>query len=371
MYVDTSNRICSSITETIGHTPLVYLHSVTQGLEAKIAVKLEWVPCTSTSPARRKDRVGVYMIEKAVQEGRLKPGSVIIEPTSGNSGIALAAACAAKKFKLILVMSSGMSLERRTLLRAYGAQVVLTPAELGVQGSDRPRSRAEGNRPEFHHPESSLSECFLHFNRSFFADPNNVAAHYEGTGPEIWQQTAGQVDVFCAGVGTGKRRALRGTLSGVGKFLKEKKPAVKIFAVEPVESAVLAGKPAGPHLIVSPPLFIVDHSSHQPGIGIGSRPANLLPVYEGIIGIRSMDAVEMARRLALEEGILAGISAGANVLAAIELARLPENKDKDKLIVTTIPDFGECAPRRRDARALWPESQTASCLADDRKKYSC
>ncbi|KAI6219233.1 Cystathionine beta-synthase [Aphelenchoides besseyi] len=333
MYVDTSNQICPTIGHTIGHTPMVYLNKVTAGLEAKIALKLEYYSFGCST----KDRVAVYMINEAEKQGKIEPGkTIIIEPTSGNSGIALAACAASRGYKLILVMSAAMSLERRTLLRAYGAEVVLTPPEKMVKGAIE---RAFELR--------DLIENSVILNQ--FADPNNILAHYETTGPEIWQQSQGNVDVVCFGVGTG------GTLSGVTKYLKEKKESIKSFAVEPAESAVLSGKPCGFHLI--------------PGIGIGLKPDNALNIYDGVITVKSVDAIDMARRLACEEGILVGISGGANVVAAIELAKRPEFKGK--LIVSSACDFGErylTTILYSGIRTL-AEEQKATTLADNCRKW--
>jgi cysteine synthase A len=301
---DTTNRICEDVVDSIGHTPLVYLKKVSEGLDAKIAVKLEYLnPGCSV-----KDRAGSYMITIAEKEALITPGkSVLIEATSGNMGIALALTAAVKGYKLILTMPASMSLERRVLLQAYGAEVVLTDPAKQVQGA---LDRA--------YELQKLIPNSIVLNQ--FSNAANVLAHYETTGPEIWKQTNGKVDIVCFGVGSG------GTVSGVGKYLKEKKPSVKAYAAEPFESPVISGGKPAPHLIA--------------GIGAGIVPDNLRPGHEAeILLVKSNESLEMAKRLAKEEGILAGISGGANVLAAVELAKRPENKGK--LIVTSIASFGE------------------------------
>ncbi|CAD5205994.1 unnamed protein product [Bursaphelenchus okinawaensis] len=299
---DTQDRICQNITEAIGHTPMVYLNKVTEGLNAKIAVKLEYMnPACSV-----KDRPASHMIEVAEKEGKIKPGDVIIEPTSGNMGIGMAMACAVKGYKLILVMPSSMSLERRVLCKAYGAQVVITDAALGFKASFERAQELNKAIPNSFIPNQ-------------FANPANPQVHYLTTGPELWRQTEGKVELAVFGVGSA------GTLTGVGTFLKEKNPNIKLYAAEPYESSVINGLPAAPHTI--------------PGIGAGIIPDNLKPIYDEALRVKSADAVEMAKRLATEEGILSGISSGANVLAAIELAKRPENAGK--LIVTCLPSFGE------------------------------
>ncbi|CAI4231753.1 unnamed protein product [Auanema sp. JU1783] len=290
--------------EVIGNTPLLVLNNVTKGLEAKIAVKLEY-----TNPAASvKDRIAYNMIETAEREGKITPGkTVLIEPTSGNMGIALAFVASLKGYKCILVMPASMSVERRCLLKAYGAEVILTSAPLMVKGAlERVDELA-----------AAIPNAYV---LNQFANPSNPEAHYKSTGPEIWKQTEGKVDLVCFGVGSG------GTLTGVGRFLKEKNPDIGVYPVEPYESSVINGLPHNPHKIQ--------------GMGIGVIPENLdTSLFKEALRVRSDDAIEMARRLAKEEGILGGISSGANVCAAIELAKRPENKGK--LIVTSINSFGE------------------------------
>uniref|UniRef100_A0A0K0E785 Cysteine synthase n=1 Tax=Strongyloides stercoralis TaxID=6248 RepID=A0A0K0E785_STRER len=299
-----TDKICHNINELMGNTPMVYLNTVTKDVNAKIAVKLEYFnPSCSV-----KDRISFAMIEEAEKSGKIIPGkTVLIEPTSGNTGIGLACAAAIKNYKLILVMQSSMSLERRTLFKAYGAEVVLTDPAKGMQGAfDKVNALKEAI------PNSYVLNQF--------ENPANPGIHYKTTGLEIWNQTNGKVDIVCFGVGSG------GTVTGAGKFLKEKKKEVKVYAVEPFESSVISGEPKGPHLI--------------PGMGIGMIPDVLdLSLLDGAIRVKSEDAICMARRIAKEEGILCGISSGANVCAALELAKKPENEGK--LIVTVLPSFGE------------------------------
>ncbi|KAI6193926.1 Cysteine synthase [Aphelenchoides besseyi] len=288
MFPPTNDRICNDATELCGNTPMVYLNKVTEGLDAKIAVKCEWFnPAASV-----KDRVGIRMIEAAEKDGRL----------------GLAFACAVKGYKLILTMPSSMSVERKTLLRAYGAEVVLTDPSKQVLGAV---TRAYELQELFGKDKAVILNQF--------DNRDNVEAHYESTGPEIWKQTNGKVDLVCFGVGSA------GTVSGVGKYLKEKNPKVLVYAVEPEEASVINGFEHHPHGI--------------PGMGAGFVPKILDKIYEEALRVKSADALEMARRLATEEGLLAGISGGANVCAAIQLAKRPENKGK--LIVTSIASFGE------------------------------
>ncbi|WP_372796311.1 cysteine synthase A [Pontiella sp.] len=291
------------ITQTVGRTPLVKLNRITEGLPGTVAVKLE-----SRNPLYSvKDRIGVAMIEDAEKKGLIKPGSTLIEPTSGNTGIALAFTAAAKGYKLILTMPESMSIERRRLLQVLGAELVLTPAEKGMPGAIAEAEKLVGENPD----AIMLQQ---------FDNPANPAIHHDTTAPEIWEDTDGAVDIFVAGVGTG------GTLTGVGGFLKEKKPEAKVVAVEPVQSPVISGGKPGPHKIQ--------------GIGAGFIPNNLnTELIDEVITIEGDDAGAMARRLAKEEGILCGISAGGNVYAAVELAKKPENAGK--LIVTVICDTGE------------------------------
>lgn len=295
--------IYNNITETVGNTPLVKLNRITEGLGATVAVKLE-----SRNPLSSvKDRIGVAMIEAAEKKGLISPGSTLIEPTSGNTGIALAFVAAAKGYKLILTMPESMSLERRRLLQVLGAELVLTPAEKGMPGAI---SAAEDLVEQ--NPDAIMLQQF--------DNPANPEIHQNTTAEEIWEDTDGKVDIFVAGVGTG------GTFSGVASALKAKKPEFKAVAVEPEKSPVISGGQPGAHKIQ--------------GIGAGFIPNNLdTGLIDEIIQINGDDAGAMSRRLAREEGILCGISAGGNVLAALELAKRPENAGK--LIVTVICDTGE------------------------------
>lgn len=296
-------RIFDDITKTVGGTPLVRLNRLTEGMKARVAVKLE-----SRNPLSSvKDRIGVAMIDAAEKSGAIKPGATIIEPTSGNTGIALAFVSAARGYKLILTMPETMSLERRKLLAALGAELVLTPGADGMPGAIRKAEELAGSIPGAFMPQQ-------------FDNAANPEIHRKTTAIEIWDDTDGQVDLFVAGVGTG------GTLSGVGSVLKKRKPEVRVVAVEPVDSPVISGGKPGPHKIQ--------------GIGAGFIPVNLdTQLIDEVIPVRAEDAGATARRLAREEGILCGISAGGNVWAALELARRPENKGK--LIVTVICDTGE------------------------------
>ena len=295
--------IHEDITKTVGNTPLVRLNQITEGLPGTVAVKLE-----SRNPLYSvKDRIGVAMIEAAEKEGQIKPDTMIVEPTSGTTGIALAFVAAAKGYKLVLTMPESMSLERRRLLQVLGAELVLTPAEKGMPGAIAAAEKLVEENPN--------AIILQQFN-----NPANPAIHRATTAGEIWEDTDGGVDIFVAGVGTG------GTLTGVGSALKPRKPDLKVVAVEPVQSPVISGGKPGPHKIQ--------------GIGAGFIPNNLdTDLIDDIIQIEGDDAGAMARRLAKEEGILCGISAGGNVHAAVELAKKPENEGK--LIVTVVCDTGE------------------------------
>ena len=296
-------KIANDITELIGNTPLVRLNRVAEGLEATVVAKLEsFNPCGSV-----KDRIGVSMIEAAEREGRVTKDTVIVEPTSGNTGIALAFVCAAKGYRLILTMPDTMSSERRQLLAVFGAELVLTPGSEGMAGAIRKAEEIIASHPRAFMPQQ-------------FRNPANPMIHRQTTAAEIWRDTDGQVDILVAGVGTG------GTITGVAEVIKKRKPEFKAIAVEPADSPVLSGGKAGPHKIQ--------------GIGAGFVPEVLrLDLVDEIIKVGNDDAGEMARRLARQEGILAGISSGAAVWAALEVARRPENKGT--LIVTVLPDTGE------------------------------
>jgi len=296
-------KIYDDVTQTIGNTPLIRLNKLTAGLKATVAVKME-----SRNPLGSiKDRIGVAMIEAAEKSGELKPGATIVEPTSGNTGIALAFAAAAKGYKLILTMPETMSMERRRLLAVLGAELILTPGAEGMPGAIREAEALVGSLPNAYMPQQ-------------FDNAANPEIHRKTTAVEIWNDTDGAVDFFVAGVGTG------GTLTGVGSVLKKNKPSVKVVAVEPVDSPVISGGKPGPHKIQ--------------GIGAGFIPTNLdTRLIDEVILINATDAGETSRRLAKEEGILCGISAGGNVWAALELAKRPENEGK--LIVTVICDSGE------------------------------
>lgn len=291
--------------ELIGNTPLIELVNFEKNndLDANIIAKVEFFnPAGSV-----KDRIAKNMIEKAEKEGKLKPGATIIEPTSGNTGIGLAAAAANKGYDIILTMPETMSVERRNLLKAYGAKIVLTEGSKGMKGAI---AKAEELADE-------IENSFI---PSQFENPANPEIHYQTTGPEIWRDTDGSVDIFVAGVGTG------GTLSGTGKFLKEQNPDIKVVAVEPKGSPVLSEGKAGPHKIQ--------------GIGAGFVPETLdTGIYDEIIQVSDDDALQTGRDLAQKEGLLVGISSGAAVAAARELAKRPENKGKN--IVVLLPDTGE------------------------------
>jgi cysteine synthase len=297
------SKIYGNVTELVGRTPLVRLNRLTENVGAQVVAKLEFYnPANSV-----KDRIGVAIIDAAEQSGELKPGGTIVEATSGNTGIALALVGAARGYKVILTMPETMSLERRVMLRAFGAQIVLTPGSEGMAGAV---ARAK----------QIIAETDNAVAADQFANPANPAIHASTTAEEIWADTDGQVDIFVAGIGTG------GTLTGVGRTLKERKPQVQIVGVEPLDSPILTGGDAGPHKIQ--------------GLGANFVPEVLdRSVYDEIIDVAYPDAITVARALGTDEGILGGISAGANVWAALELAKRPENAGK--LIVVIIPDFGE------------------------------
>ncbi len=298
-------KIYTSADQLIGKTPLLELTHLekAENLQARILAKLEYFnPAGSV-----KDRIALAMIRDAEERGQLHPGSVIIEPTSGNTGIGLASVAAARGYRLILVMPDTMSVERRQLMKAYGAELVLTEGAKGMKGAI---ARAEELAREI--PDSFLP--------GQFANPANPAVHRATTGPEIWADTDGQVDIFVAGVGTG------GTITGVGEYLKSRNPAVRVVAVEPESSPVLSGGNPGPHKIQ--------------GIGAGFVPDNLnTQIYDEVITVSNEDAFDYGRRVGRQEGVLVGISSGAAVRAAVTLAQRPENKGKT--IVVLLPDTGD------------------------------
>ena len=297
--------IYKNVTELIGNTPVVELSNLEkeEGLKAQLLAKVEFFnPAGSV-----KDRIAKRMIEKAEEQGLLKKGATIIEPTSGNTGIGLASVCASKGYKAIFTMPETMSVERRNLLKAYGAKIVLTPGAQGMKGAIAKAKELQESTPNSLIP-------------SQFTNLENPQAHYETTGPELWEQTDGKIDIFVAGVGTG------GTISGTGKYLKEKNPNIKIVAVEPEGSPVLSQGKAGPHGIQ--------------GIGAGFVPDTLnTQIYDEIVTVTNENAYNTGRAIAQKEGLLVGISSGASVYAAIQLAKRPENEGKR--IVALMPDTGE------------------------------
>ena len=299
------SKIYTSVDQLIGHTPLLELTHIeaAEGLKARVLAKLEYLnPAGSV-----KDRVARAMIDDAEATGKLKPGSVIIEPTSGNTGIGLASVAAARGYRVIIVMPDTMSVERRMLMKAYGAELVLTEGAKGMAGAIAKADELAAQTPNS-------------FVAGQFVNPANPAAHRATTGPEIWEDTDGQVDIFVAGAGTG------GTVTGVGGYLKEKNPAVKIVAVEPATSPVLSGGKAGPHKIQ--------------GIGAGFVPQVLdTSIYDEVMSIADEDAFAAGRMMGRKEGVLVGISSGAALHAAIEQAKRPENEGKT--IVVLLPDTGD------------------------------
>jgi cysteine synthase A len=295
--------IAEDVTQLVGNTPLVRLRKVTEGAVADVVAKLEYFnPGGSV-----KDRIGVAMIDAAEEAGLLKPDTIILEPTSGNTGIALAMVAAARGYKLVLTMPETMSIERRVLLRAYGAELVLTPGKDGMPGAIAKAEELAKSDQRYFVPQQ-------------FENPANPAIHRATTAEEVWKQTDGKIDFFISGVGTG------GTITGVAQALKERKPDAKFIAVEPAASPVLSGGQKGPHPIQ--------------GIGAGFVPPVLdEDLVDEIITVGNDDALNLARRLALEEGLLVGISSGAAVVAALQVARRPENKGK--LVVVVLPSSGE------------------------------
>lgn len=296
-------KIAEDITKLIGNTPLVRINKITNGSYATIVAKLEsFNPCASV-----KDRIGIAMIEDAEKKGLINKDTIIVEPTSGNTGLALAYVAAAKGYKVIITMPETMSIERKKLLELFGAEVILTPAEKGMQGS-------------IDKAEEILRNTKNSFMPYQFKNPANPEIHRKTTAEEIWEDTEGKVDIFVAGVGTG------GTITGVSEILKQRKPELKSIAVEPFSSPVLSGGKPGPHMIQ--------------GIGTGFIPEVLnVNIIDEIIQVKNEDAINMAKRIIREEGILVGISSGAAMYAALEVSKRKENKDK--LIVVIFPDTGE------------------------------
>jgi cysteine synthase len=296
-------RIANDVTQLVGNTPLVRLRRLTEGAKADVVAKLEYY-----NPAHSvKDRIGVSMIDAAEKAGKINSDTIILEPTSGNTGIALAFVCAARGYKLVLTMPETMSKERRVLLKAYGAKLILTPGSEGMLGAIKRAEELAAGDPRYFIPQQ-------------FKNPANPEIHRKTTAEEIWRDTDGKVDFLVAGIGTG------GTITGVGEVIKARKPSFKAIAVEPDASAVLSGGPKGPHPIQ--------------GIGAGFIPAILnTQIYDEIIRVKNDDAFATARRAAREEGLLVGIYSGAAIWAAVEVARRKEHAGK--LIVVIVPSFGE------------------------------
>lgn len=296
-------NIAEDVTQLIGNTPLIRLRRVTDGAGADVVVKLE-----SFNPASSvKDRIGVAMIDAAEQAGLINPDTIILEPTSGNTGIALAMVCAARGYRCVLTMPETMSIERRMLLRAYGAELILTPGADGMAGAIAKAEELAKTDQRYFVPQQ-------------FENPANPAIHRATTAEEVWRDTDGRVDIFVSGIGTG------GTLTGVAQVIKDRKPSAQFVAVEPTASPVLSGGQKGPHPIQ--------------GIGAGFIPPVLeLDLVDEVVTVGNEDALNLARRLAREEGLLVGISSGAAVSAALQIARRPENTGK--LVVVILPDYGE------------------------------
>jgi cysteine synthase A len=300
---EASMRIANNTAELIGNTPLVRLNKVSAGIDAVIACKLEYF-----NPAHSvKDRIAVSMIDALQAQGRINPDTIILEPTSGNTGIGLAMVCAARGIRCAFVMPETMSRERRLILKAYGAELILTPGPEGMPGAIKRAEEMAAADPRYVIAQQ-------------FENPANPKIHRETTAEEIWRDTDGKVDIFVSGIGTG------GTITGVGEVLKARKPGLKVIAVEPDASPVLSGGQRGPHPIQ--------------GIGAGFIPKILnTAIYDEVVRVKNDDALAIARRMAVEEGLLVGISSGAATWAAMEVAARPENRDK--LVVVIIPSFGE------------------------------